>query len=51
MIRFETPSNRYGCDICEKGVPEGSVMFGCDECNYDVCTTCETNSGETKTKT
>ena len=43
MIRFQTP-NEYGCDLCERGVPEGKIMYGCDECDYDVCVTCETNS-------
>ena len=50
LICFETPY-KYGCSLCGKGpIPKGSVMYGCDECDYDVCATCESNSGETKTE-
>ena len=52
LIRFEIP-RMFGCDLCENGIPEGSVMYGCDECDYDVCSTCETTpnmNSNTETK-
>ena len=52
LIRFETP-RMFGCDLCENGIPEGSVMYGCDECDYDVCSACETKpnmNSNTETK-
>ena len=40
LIRFNTPS-AYGCDLCEQGVPKDNVMYGCEICDYDICTSCE----------
>ena len=40
LIRFTTPSE-YGCDLCGQGVPKDTVMYGCNECDYDICTSCE----------
>ena len=41
LIRFETPHERYHCDICGKGQNVASIMFGCDKCDYDICAKCE----------
>ena len=50
LIRFNTPSE-YGCDLCygplgggtveQQRFPKDTVMYGCDECNYDICISCE----------
>ena len=56
LIRFTRPSDGFGCDVsdgfgcdvCEQGVPEDTVMYGCDECDYDICTSCEDAREETK---
>merc|ERR1712096_255229 len=32
-------NHRYYCDICTKTIP-GEVMYGCNECKYDVCNDC-----------
>jgi ATP-dependent 26S proteasome regulatory subunit len=42
LRRFFTP-NRYKCDICQKGIPACSVMYGCRSCpggGYDECISC-----------
>ena len=41
LVRFVTPHDSFSCDVCHGSVPEGAVMFGCDTCDYDVCSTCE----------
>jgi ankyrin repeat protein len=41
LLRFNTPNERFACDICEQAQQMNSVMFGCDECNYDLCVNCE----------
>ena len=41
LEKFETPSDTFHCDTCSKGnVPKGSVLWGCRECNYDLCGRC-----------
>mmetsp|Transcript_53950 Transcript_53950/g.78814 ORF Transcript_53950/g.78814 Transcript_53950/m.78814 type:complete len:104 (+) Transcript_53950:56-367(+) len=44
------PNNTFHCDMClekegegaeKKLVPIGSVMYGCRECNWDICETCD----------
>ena len=41
LIRFKTPSRGFGCDVCGRsGFSMNVIMFGCDECNYDVCSRC-----------
>jgi len=37
---FATLSNSYPCSVCRKNLCCGSAMFGCRECNYDVCGDC-----------
>eukprot|EP00929_Paragymnodinium_shiwhaense_P008191 TRINITY_DN112133_c0_g1_i1.p1 TRINITY_DN112133_c0_g1~~TRINITY_DN112133_c0_g1_i1.p1 ORF type:complete len:409 (+),score=126.75 TRINITY_DN112133_c0_g1_i1:124-1350(+) len=29
-----------GCDLCEKDVPKGDVLWGCRFCNWDACDVC-----------
>jgi ankyrin repeat protein len=48
LIRFNTPS-AYFCDLCSQSIPTDTVMYGCNECNYDICIRCEENTlGERK---
>jgi len=49
LIRFNTP-HEFGCDLCRQGpIRKDTVMYGCDECNYDICINCEEKClGETK---
>ena len=45
LIRFKTPRDGFGCDICgSQSVPTDTVMYGCRECNYDICISCEKNT-------
>jgi len=30
----------YGCDVCSKGIPPYTEVFGCRECDYDLCVPC-----------
>ena len=41
LIRFNTPSVEYGCDICARDIPKETVAYGCEKCDYDICTSCE----------
>ena len=43
LVRFNTPHNGYYCDLCRQGVPKDAVMYGCEKCSYDICTSCESN--------
>ena len=51
LIRFNTPK-KFGCDLCKQGIPKDTVMYGCSECDYDICTSCEsmTTTKEQKQK-
>jgi hypothetical protein len=31
----------WKCNECKKGWPPGTTMYGCRECDYDVCKTCQ----------
>lgn len=37
LKEFITPSNGYDCDICKHIFPAGTKMWGCRQCNWDVC--------------
>jgi hypothetical protein len=39
---FLTPQNiTFKCQVCNSRCHPGSLMFGCDICNYDLCEHCE----------
>lgn len=40
LHEFVTADDRWGCSLCEQRQPTGIKMFGCRECDYDVCTAC-----------
>jgi len=43
LDRFHTETDSFYCDLCRSEseyVPHGAVMWGCRECNYDVCGNC-----------
>jgi len=49
LIGFKTPRDGFGCDVCSNSIPTDTVMYGCNECNYDICVSCEENTlGERK---
>lgn len=37
LVRFLTTHNSFCCDICRCYLPVGSPMWGCRECDWDVC--------------
>merc|ERR1711976_838934 len=37
LTRFATNHASYCCDTCRCYVPQGSPMWGCRECDWDVC--------------
>lgn len=37
LIRFITEHANYCCDTCRCYVPQGSAMWGCRKCDWDVC--------------
>eukprot|EP01083_Nonionella_stella_P175056 608580_1 len=41
MTIYETEENGLSCDLCKKKVSSGTRLYGCRECNYDVCTDCK----------
>lgn len=34
---------QYECDRCNRTVPRGSTLYGCRQCDYDVCSDCMAN--------
>jgi hypothetical protein len=40
LKQFLQSDNRYSCDECHKYVSNGSILYGCRVCNYDVCSDC-----------
>eukprot|EP01083_Nonionella_stella_P170556 580666_1 len=41
LKKFETENDGFGCDLCSKKVSRGTPLFGCRECNFDVCLDCK----------
>merc|ERR1712093_263960 len=35
----------YGCDICMAKIPKDSQMYGCRQCDWDVCLDCISREG------
>lgn len=42
LHEFETPNDGFVCGRCEAHFPSGTNLYGCQECNYDVCRLCLT---------
>ena len=47
LVRFNVPEDEsHGCDLCRenlgKSLPlaKNTVAYGCDKCDYDICTSC-----------
>merc|ERR1711924_408565 len=34
------PGDNHWCDLCKQKVEEGSWLFSCDPCDFDVCLVC-----------
>jgi hypothetical protein len=40
LKRFHTPYPDFACSVCAQSFKESTLMFGCRECDYDVCKSC-----------
>ena len=40
LERYVTPEEGYFCDLCGDTQPTSSTMYGCDECEWDICAIC-----------
>ena len=40
LVRFPTPTSAYTCDACGVSLAERTIVYGCDDCNWDMCHTC-----------
>ncbi len=45
LLQFTTDRS-FGCNLCAKRFPKGSVMRGCRSCDYDVCMDCGSAANE-----
>merc|ERR1712187_1030932 len=46
LKRFVTERLGFKCDFCSRFQTSGCVMFGCRQCNYDVCSGCLASAGK-----
>ena len=40
LVKYNTTKNGFFCDKCKASVKEGDALYGCDQCNFDVCDDC-----------
>ena len=41
LVSFLVPfSSSFGCDVCGAGQQRRNIMFGCEECGWDLCAKC-----------
>ena len=40
LVKYHTTKDGFFCDKCKASVKEGGALFGCDQCNFDVCEEC-----------
>jgi hypothetical protein len=40
LERYITSEDGYYCDCCSEVLPEGSTMYGCNVCEWDLCPPC-----------
>jgi ankyrin repeat protein len=41
LIMWNTLNGLFDCKMCGDKQPVGSVLYGCDECEWDMCSACE----------
>ena len=41
LIMWKTSNGMFDCQLCDDEQPAGSVLYGCDECEWDMCSACE----------
>eukprot|EP00663_Eupelagonemidae_sp_cell21sb_P004447 gene4447-5805_t len=40
LAAFEVPDTDWYCSECEQDQKQGTTMYGCNECEYDLCEAC-----------
>merc|ERR1712217_583357 len=40
LERFVAPHDSFVCDACDKTQAKGGILWGCRQCNFDLCTPC-----------
>jgi Na+-translocating ferredoxin:NAD+ oxidoreductase RNF subunit RnfB len=50
LMTFSTPNSDYGCDKCTKDMPVRSIMYGCGQCHYHLCSPCSKGGADVATK-
>jgi len=41
LVRFTADDDDYGCDVCQSTIEMGTYVYGCDKCDWDMCSKCE----------
>mmetsp|Transcript_2125 Transcript_2125/g.6486 ORF Transcript_2125/g.6486 Transcript_2125/m.6486 type:complete len:288 (+) Transcript_2125:1-864(+) len=40
LYEFSTPNSEWACDTCRSEIAQGAIMYGCRECDWDICIEC-----------
>jgi hypothetical protein len=40
LVQFQTTHGKFYCDDCKAKVKQGTTLFGCRKCDYDLCEVC-----------
>jgi hypothetical protein len=40
LVQFQTTHGKFYCDDCKAKVKQGTTLFGCRQCDYDLCEVC-----------
>ena len=43
LTSFTTGRLGFWCDICKNQQAKGATLYGCRQCDYDICTSCRSN--------
>ena len=43
LSSFSTPDAEFSCDVCRTVFRTGTHMYGCRECDWDICEKCVTS--------
>lgn len=43
---FQTPNSTFFCDACSGSVAQDATLYGCWECNWDICSACRLRAAQ-----
>eukprot|EP00485_Elphidium_margaritaceum_P002375 CAMPEP_0202689630 /NCGR_PEP_ID=MMETSP1385-20130828/4833_1 /ASSEMBLY_ACC=CAM_ASM_000861 /TAXON_ID=933848 /ORGANISM="Elphidium margaritaceum" /LENGTH=1426 /DNA_ID=CAMNT_0049344779 /DNA_START=82 /DNA_END=4362 /DNA_ORIENTATION=+ len=43
LQQFSAPHEYFGCDGCHRSMPLQGTLYGCRECDFDLCSSCYSN--------